>query len=74
MAVFALIFVRFLKRDSAIHIPSHLVFIQVIFVSLFFEWYLPNFSHKTGWYTADYFDVFMYFLGGVAFLFLQRRI
>ena len=74
MSVFALIAVRYLKRDSKIRIPAHLVFIQVAFVSVFFEWYLPNFSSKVDWYTGDLFDVVMYVLGGFAFLLIQRKI
>lgn len=75
MGLFALIFVRLLKRDHNITIPGVYVLIQVVFVSLFFEWYLPNYSaqHSTyGWYTSDYVDCIMYSLGGGIFLLIQR--
>ncbi len=74
MGIFALIVVRYLKRDSTIRIPAFVVFVQVVLVSMFFEWYLPNYSGKVGWYTADMVDVLMYFFGGFIFLFAQKRI
>jgi len=74
MSIFALIAVRLLKRDRTLRIPAHYVFIQVVLVSLFFEWYLPNYSSKAHWYTSDLLDVLMYVIGGFLFLLLQRRL
>lgn len=74
MGLFALIFVRFIKRDRTITIPWFYVLIQVVLVSLYFEWYLPNYSAKgLEWYTPDMIDVSMYFLGGGFFLLIQRK-
>lgn len=73
MGFFALILIRIIKRDKTITISPLLVFIQVVLVSVYFEWYLPNYSPKRfEWYTSDLVDVAMYFLGGVIFLALQR--
>ena len=74
MALFSLIFVRFLKRNQTIRISPSLVFFQVVLVSLFFEWYLPNYSAKSDWYTSDPWDVFNYILGGFIFLLIQRTV
>ncbi len=72
MCVLALFFVRTLKRDPTITISPGLVFLQVALVSLYFEWYLPNFRANTHPYTSDYLDIWMYAFGGVLFLIIQR--
>ena len=73
MGFFALTFIRFIKQDHTLTISPLLIFIQVIFVSLYFEWYLPSYSPKRfEWYTSDLIDVGMYFLGGFLFLVIQR--
>lgn len=71
MCLFALILIRRLKNDAAIQIPIYSVVIQVIAVSVYFEWYLPS---QNAQYTGDPLDVFMYVLGGIVFLFLQRKL
>ena len=68
MSLFALIFVRLLKRDATIKISPLLVFIQVALVSIYFEVYLPKITS----YVSDPIDVLMYVLGGFIFLLLQR--
>lgn len=68
MSLFALIFVRMLKRDATIKISPLLVFIQVVLVSIYFELYLPKMTS----YVSDPIDVLMYVLGGFIFLLLQR--
>ena len=70
MSLFALILVRAIKRDPQITISALLVFIQVVLISLYFEWYLPS---RTA-YTADLIDVVMYLLGGILFLLIQKRL
>jgi hypothetical protein len=74
MCLFALIFTRLIRRDSTLLIPSLYVFIQVILVSLFFEWYLPKHGMYGNTYTADPYDAVMYFVGGIIFIVLQRTI
>jgi len=71
MCTFALIGVRFLKRDHSIRITWRQVFLQVLVVSFYFEWYLPAEDSK---YTSDPWDVVMYIIGGFVFLFVQRRL
>ena len=74
MSLFALIFVRYIKRDINLTIPFYYVLVQVIIISIYFEWYLPNFSVNLDWYTPDLMDIVMYSLGGVIFLILQTRL
>ena len=73
MCLFALVIVRFLKRDSTLKISFPLVFAQVGIVALFFEWYLPFYSGRQDWYTSDMLDIVMYVIGGGVFLGLQRK-
>jgi hypothetical protein len=47
------------------------ILVAIIYVSVVFELILPRFS---GTYTADIFDVFCYFVGGIYFYFLINRI
>ena len=67
MSLFALIFVRLLKRDAKIKISPLLIFIQVVLVSLYFEVYLPKITS----YVSDPIDILMYVLGGFIFLLIQ---
>lgn len=71
MCLFALIILRFLRRDSSLTIPWFAVIIQVVHVSLYFEWYLPNHSPPGHLHVSDLIDVMMYAFGGVLFLLLQ---
>lgn len=72
MCCFALIFVRILKRDTTITISPVLVLMQTLFVSIYFEWYLPTYKGRIGWYTSDPWDIVMYFCGAFLFLVIQR--
>jgi len=58
-----------LKRDYTLRLNVFTIFSLVAFYSVFFEYYLPQQSHR---YTGDIWDVVCYFLGGVVFFFLQR--
>jgi hypothetical protein len=62
--------VWFLKKDYSLRLSAFTVFSLVVFYSVFFEYYLPQQSHR---YTGDIWDVVCYFLGGVVFYFLQRK-
>ena len=64
---------RLIKRDTEIRVPVSWVAVQVIFVSLLFEWYLPVYSANAPDFTADPVDVGMYVLGGLVFIFFQRK-
>ena len=74
MCLFALIFLRLIRRDNSLLIPISFVILQTIFVSIYFEWYLPTYHGRPGWYTADWLDILMYFLGAVLFTFIQRKL
>ncbi len=71
MCMFALILIRRLKNDRLIRIPWYYVLLQVVAVSAYFEWYLPNQDAK---YTSDPIDIVMYFAGGFIFLIAQRKL
>lgn len=73
MSLFALIGVRFVKRDNTITIPLYLILIQTILVGLYFELYLPTQVAITGKYTSDPIDVLMYITGGGLFFVVQRQ-
>jgi hypothetical protein len=68
----ALFVVRWVKRNNSITISPVLIFIQVILVSIYFEWYLPNYKSHLHPYTSDYWDVLMYGLGGLIFWWWQK--
>lgn len=71
MCTFGLIGVRILKRDKFLFLEWWHVLTQVILVSWYFEWYLPK---SNPIYTGDLWDVVMYFLGGIIFLGIQRKL
>lgn len=71
MCLFALIVLRFLRRDSSLMIHWLAVAIQVVLVSLYFEWYLPNNSPEGHLHVADVIDCVMYAIGGILFLLFQ---
>ncbi len=61
--------VRYIKSDITLRIPfSLLVLITVIF-TIYFEYYLPSVNDR---YTADVFDVLMYF-SGLLFFYLMEN-
>lgn len=71
MCAFGLIAVRMIRRDWSLHLAWWHVLVQVVLVSFYFEFYLPK-NHPQ--YTADWWDVVMYFLGGIIFLLVQKRL
>lgn len=73
MCLFALIIIRFIKRDKTITISLGLIFTQVALVSIYFEWYLPKFQSHVHPYTSDLWDVLLYVLGGFLFWKLQKK-
>jgi hypothetical protein len=73
MCLFALIIIRFLKRDNTITISPALIFTQIVLVSIYFEWYLPKYKSHIHPYTSDLWDVLMYILGGFLFWRLQKK-
>lgn len=71
MSVFALIIIRFLKRDSTLTIHWLSVALQVVIVSIYFEWYLPNNAPAGHIHVSDWIDCLMYAIGGVLFILTQ---
>lgn len=69
MCTFGLIGVRLIKKSKDLTISWIHVLIQVVFVSWYFEWYLPS-NYEV--YTSDIWDVVMYFTGGALFLLIQK--
>lgn len=67
-----LLVVQLIKQDTSLRISAWQIVVLVISVSLYFEWYLPNYSKNKLWYTMDVFDCLMYLIGGGIFLLLQR--
>lgn len=54
-----------------LQVPYYQVILLVIGLSFYFEYYLPNYKSKPGWYTQDIWDVLMYVLGGLLFMIYQ---
>lgn len=59
----------FLKKDKSIRLNIFTIASLVILYSVYFEAYLPSVSVR---YTADFWDVVCYFLGGLVFWVLQK--
>lgn len=74
MALFALIFIRIIKRNDKLKISPFLLFFQTGLIALYFEFYLPFYSPRATEYTSDMIDILMYFLGAILFLLLQKRL
>ncbi len=72
MCLFALLAVRYLKRDHQLVIPWYFVVIQTLAITWYFEWYLPRTFPLR--YTGDVVDAVMYGFGALGFLAIQRRL
>ncbi|NVK65413.1 MAG: hypothetical protein HWE22_12550 [Flavobacteriales bacterium] len=71
MCLFALIVLRFLRREPTLTIHWLAVLAQVGIVSIYFEWYLPTYPPEGHIHVADFIDCLMYLLGGIAFILIQ---
>ncbi|WP_164905144.1 hypothetical protein [Aequorivita ciconiae] len=58
-----------IRNDYSLRLNLFTVLSLVALFSVFFEYYLPQQSHR---YTGDVWDVVCYFLGGVVFYSLQK--
>lgn len=56
------------KNDNNYKIPLALILYLCGLYAVIFEYFLPKFHDR---YTADFYDVLMYFLGGFVFYLLQ---
>ncbi|MEG9328079.1 hypothetical protein V6B16_09045 [Salinimicrobium catena] len=61
--------VRFMKNDRTIRISLFTTISLAVFYSLYFEIILPPITER---YTADVFDVLLYFTGALLFYFMQK--
>ena len=59
--------IRRLKKDSSFKLPLGFVVFLACSYSFYFEYYLPKVNSR---YTADWIDVTLYFLGGIAYFFI----
>ncbi|MHC5310301.1 hypothetical protein ACYSNM_09630 [Myroides sp. LJL116] len=66
----SLFIVRKIKRDPLLTLPIYLVLLVASFYSVYFEYYLPKVTFR---YTQDPIDVVLYFLGGLAYYFINKR-
>ena len=71
MSLFALIIIRFMKRNAEITVQWWAVAIQVVLITSYFEWYLPNNPPKGHIHISDWVDGLMYAMGGVLFILAQ---
>ena len=71
MSLFALIIIRFMKRDATISIQWWAVTLQVLIITFYFEWYLPNNPPEGHIHISDWVDILMYTVGGVLFILAQ---
>lgn len=61
--------VWFIKKDYILRLNAFTILSLIALFSIFFEYYLPQQSHR---YTGDIWDVVCYFLGGIVFYLLQK--
>ena len=59
--------IRRLKKDSSFKLPLGFVIFLACSYSFYFEYYLPQVNSR---YTADWIDVVLYFVGGIAYFFI----
>ena len=62
--------IRRLKKDSSFNLPLGFVIFLAISYSLYFEYFLPKVNAR---YTADWIDVFLYFVGGIGYFFIGNE-
>ena len=72
MSLFALIIIRWQRNDARLLIPWYAIAVQVVLVSIYFEWYLPRNTPEGHLHVTDLIDCVMYAFGGVLFFGLQR--
>lgn len=72
MGLFALIVIRWQRKDARLLISWYAIALQVIIVSIYFEWYLPRNTPEGHRHVTDVLDCVMYACGGVLFFGLQR--
>ena len=66
----AVLVMRWVKADAGLHLSRAMILVATLYVSLVFECVLPLFFQR---YTADFWDVVMYGVGGGLFWVFQKR-
>lgn len=61
---------RWVRADGGLYLSSAMILVATLYVSLVFECVLPLFFQR---YTADFWDVVMYGVGGGLFGVFQKR-
>lgn len=69
IATICLHVVWWMKKDKGIRLNTFVILSLVALYSVYFEWYLPQYSSR---HTGDFGDVICYSLGGCIFYFLQK--
>ena len=59
--------IRRLKKDSSFKLPLGFVIFLAVSYSFYFEYYLPKINPR---YTADWNDIILYFVSGIAYFFI----
>lgn len=72
MCLFALFFIHYLKGMQLI--PTWMILLQTVLISIYFEWYLPNTCISPPCYVSDYGDVIAYFIGAILFIGFQDKL
>lgn len=62
--------IRRLKKNSLFALSLVFILVMTSFYALYFEYYLPQINSR---YTADWIDVLLYFSGGIAFHYVEKR-
>lgn len=66
----ALLLLRLLKKNKTLVLSKTQIVLTFLYLSVFFEFLLPKTSTR---YTQDYWDVFYYALGAIAFYVYQEK-
>ena len=61
--------IKRLKKDKCFKFPIGFVIFLASYYSIYFEYYLPKINIR---YTADWIDVVLYFIGGVAYYIFEK--
>ena len=67
---FCLIVIQWLRKDPLFVLKIPIILYVCFMYSVLFEYIFPMYLNR---YTADILDVFLYFLGGFVFYFLQNK-
>jgi len=61
----------YIKSDEDIGIPLALIMAITLYISIYFEYYLPSVNPR---YTADFIDIILYFSGAAIFYLTENLV